>query len=60
MTKQEKMVAVKKMDGSRIILQLKQTVIELSNTTINDDNYWELREDEEILEKELNSRLGEA
>jgi len=60
MTKQEKMVAVKKMDGSRIIFQLKQTVIELSNTTINDNNYWELREDEEILEKELNSRLGEA
>ena len=60
MTKQEKMVAVKKMDGSKIIFQLKQTVIELSNTTINDNNYWELREDEEILEKELNSRLGEA
>lgn len=60
MNKQEKMVAVKKMDGSRIIFQLKQTVIELSNTTINDNNYWELREDEEILEKELNSRLGEA
>lgn len=60
MTKQEKMVAVKKMDASKIILQLKQTVIELSNTTINDNNYWELREDEEILEKELNSRLGEA
>ena len=60
MTKQEKMVAVKIMDGSRIIFQLKQTVIELSNTTINDNNYWELREDEEILEKELNSRLGEA
>ena len=60
MTKQEKMVAVKKMDGSRIIFQLKQTVIELSNTTINDNNYWELREDEEILEEELNSRLGEA
>ena len=60
MTKQEKMVAVKKMDGSRIILQLKQTVIELSNTTINDNNYWELREDEEILEKELNRRLEEV
>ena len=58
MTKQEKMVAVKKMDGSRIIFQLKQTVMELSNTTINDNNYWELREDEEILEKELNSRLN--
>lgn len=58
MTKQEKMVAVKKMDASKIILQLKQTVIELSNTTINDNNYWELREDEEILEKELNSRLN--
>ena len=58
MTKQEKMVAVKKMDSSKIILQLKQTVIELSNTTINDNNYWELREDEEILEKELNSRLN--
>lgn len=39
MTKQEKMVAVKKMDASKIILQLKQTVIELSNTTINDNNY---------------------
>ena len=58
MTKQEKMVAVKKMDASKIILQLKQTVIELSNTTINDNNYWELREDEEILENELNSRLN--